>query len=389
VDDRELSNRPFWTLVAIRAAFWLGTALTLLWAPYPGVPPFRAWNGHTDLLFSTFAQWDSVWYLRIAERGYESEQSAAFFPLYPLAARAVGWVFGSALVGGVLVSLVAAGVAAVLLARLARPLLGVDGARDSVLYLALYPFAFVFTAVYAEGLFLALAVGAFLAGVQRRPLLAAGLGAAAVLTRPLGIALLPALVVLLWSRKRWLPVLLALPAALGAFALYLDSRLGDPGAFLNAQGAHWGRRTPTLGPLGGLWEAISAGYHGAAELLLHLPRGGNGFAGYAENDVLATRNVLHLLLLAAAIALTVVAWRRLGPAFGLYSAGVLVIVLNSPAERFPLVSLPRHLLADFPLLLALAAVTRERPQGRLAVLCGFAAVGAVAAVAFSRQIWTA
>ena len=54
------------------------------------------------------------------------------------------------------------------------------GARDSVLLLALYPVAFVFTSVYPEGLFLALAAGSFLAALQGRGLLAGVLAALAV-----------------------------------------------------------------------------------------------------------------------------------------------------------------------------------------------------------------
>jgi hypothetical protein len=64
-------------------------------------------------------------------------------------------------------------------------------------------------------------------------------------------------------------------------------------------------------------------------------------------------------------------------------------VLSAPAEGFPLVSLPRFLLADFPLFLALASLTLERPRARDAVLVAFAALGAVAAAAFARAIWIA
>src|SRR5215208_7650890 len=181
-------------------------------------------------------------------------------------------------ISGVLVSLLAAGIAAVLLARLARPLLGDAGARDSVLYLALYPVAFVFTAVYPEGLFLALVLGSFLAGVRGRSLLAAGLGALAVGTRLIGLALLPALVVLLWRRgdrrrsvARVAPLaLLVVPIVL--FAWHLERAIGDWRAFYRAQSAYWLRDTPLLGPVGGLWQAFSQAGHGALQVLLHLRR---------------------------------------------------------------------------------------------------------------------
>ena len=175
---------PFRTLVWIRVALWLGTAATLLWAPLRrGIPPFSAYGGLSDLVFGTFAQWDAVWYVHVADHGYDSDQVTAYFPLYPLVVRAVAVVTRSTVVAGVLVSLAAAGAAAMLLARLARPLLGERGAHDAVLYLALYPIAFVFTSVYSEGLFLAAAIGSFLAATRGRAWTAGALGGLAVLTR--------------------------------------------------------------------------------------------------------------------------------------------------------------------------------------------------------------
>jgi hypothetical protein len=387
--------RPFWLLIGIRVAFWIGAAVAFLWSPAAvagGNTAFRAYEARSDLLFGTFAEWDSGWYVAIAEHGYESRQSTAYFPLYPLLVRGVSVVTGSTVVSGVLISLLAAGVAAVVIAELARPLLGARGARDSVLLVALYPAAFVFTSVYTDGLFLALSAGAFLAASRQRPWLAGVLGGLAVSTRLLGLALVPALLLLLWPRARSprellrpLP-LVALPAALGAYALYLDRHFGDWNVFGEAQREFWQRHTPTLGPLGGLWEAADFAYHGAAQLALHLPRTGETFDRF---DQIAVWFVLHFLLLLAAIALTWVAWRRLGAAFGLYSVTTLVVLLSSTVTWFPLASLPRYLLADFPLFLALASLLLNRPQARTIVLCSFAAVGAIAAVAFSRHVWIA
>jgi hypothetical protein len=390
---------PFWTLVGIRCAFWVGTALTLLWQRpnFSAVdrdltlPSFQAYDAHTDLLFNAFSQWDAGWYLNIAENGYRGEQAAAFFPLYPAVVHAVAWVTQSALVAGVLVSLVSAGVAAVVIARIARMLLGERIARDSVLYLALYPVSFVFTSVFSDGLFLALAAGAVLAAMRDRPWLAGLLGGLAVGTRLIGLALLPALVILLWP-ERWSPravlrfaPLALLPAAVGLFALYLDRQLGNAWAFVDAQSDYWLRHTATLGPVGGLWEAIEMGGRGSLQVLRHLPRA----AEIRVEDEQGARNALHLLLLLAMLWLTWVAWKKLGPAFGLYSVAYISVVLSSPIDYFPLTSLPRFVIGDFPLFVALAALTAERPRAREIVLIVFAAVGAVAAVGFSRHAWVA
>src|SRR5438552_5766746 len=142
------------------------------------------------------------------------------------------------------------------------------GDADTVLFVALYPIAFVFTAAYSDALFLALAAGSFLAATQRRPLLAGVLGGLACATRLVGLALLPALLVLLWPRRRrdvlGLVPLVLLPAAVGAYALYLDHRLGDAWAFLRVQSVFWHRHVHAAGPLGGLWLAVEFGYLGAS-----------------------------------------------------------------------------------------------------------------------------
>jgi hypothetical protein len=372
--------------------YWIGAALALLWLPLRSVvAPFRAYEARTDLLFNTFAQWDAQWFVHIADHGYDSKQATSFFPLYPLLVHALSWVVRSTVVAGVLLSVVAAGVAAVLIVEIARPLLGPGGARDSLLLVALYPLAFVFTAVQSDALFIALSAGAFLAALRGRAWIAGICGGLAVATRLVGLALLPALLLLLWPRRRRELVrvapLLLIPDALAGYMLYLHEHVGDWLAFQHAQQIYWHRRTPPLGPLSGLWESIESGRRGAAELVLHLPRGQGGVHGYVAREQVATWNAIHLLLLLAALALTWVAWKRLGPAFGLYSLATLALVLLSPPAYFPLASFDRYLLADFPVFLALAALLRDHPRARQIVLFTFAAVGAVAAVGYSRKVW--
>jgi Mannosyltransferase (PIG-V) len=377
--------------LAIRVGFWVGAAVTLIWSPIRNPadrPPFRAWFALGDTLFNTFAQWDSQWFLHIARHGYDSKQATAFFPLYPLLVRGVAEVVRSDVVAAVLVSLAAGTVAVVVLHKLARPLLAERGATDTVLLVTLYPIAFVFTAAFSDALFLALALGAFLAATQRRPLLAGVLGGLACGTRLVGLALLPALAVLLWDRRRPLALvpLILLPAAVGTYAVYLDHHVGDPWAFMHAQGVFWLRHVHGGGPFTGLWLALRDGYQGAAELARHLPRAP---AAPKHNDQWSSWNVIQLLLLVAAIWLTWIAYRRLGPAYALYSATTLLIVLTSPADVVPLVSLPRFLLADFPLFLALASLCETRPRLRSSVLVGFAAIGGAAAAGFAHHVWIA
>jgi len=393
---RALDTGPFWTFLWIRVAFWFGTTVTLLWSPLrQNIPPFSAYGPRSDLLFGTFAQWDTGWFIRIAERGYDVKENSAFFPVYPLVVRGLAAVIGSHLVAGVLISLAAAGVACLLLVELARPLLGDRGATDAGLYFALYPVAFVYTSVYADGLFVALTVASFLAALRGRPWIAGVCGGLSVATRLVGLALGPVLLLLFLKQQRGRRDLVApfavllLPAALQGYRFYLDRHFGDPDAYLHVLRAHWFRAPPRLGPIGGWWDALVAGWHGVGTLLHHLPPLSGAPGGLTQADQLAAWNIVHLALLFAVLWLTWVAWRELGWAFGLYALTVDVALLSSVVNKFPLQSVPRYAMANFPLYLALAVVTQRRPRLRQTVLIGFGAVGAVAAVGFARDVWIA
>ena len=387
---------PFWTMTAIRVGFWLAAIVALLWTPvHHDIAHFPADGPHLSLVFNTFAQWDSGWFIRIAEHGYDVKQSSAFFPLYPLVVRGLAEVLGSTVIAGVLVSLAAAGLAAIAVFKIAQRLVGEAVASDSVLLLALFPLAFVFTAVYSDALFLALAGWSFWAALRRQALLASLLGGLAVATRPTGLALLPALLVLLWPREWTLRAtlqplaLICIPAALAAYALYLHFHFHDAGAFYHSQNVFWLRETPRLGPLQGAWDALHTAEQGAAELVRHLPADAGYPGGFEKAQQRSAWNVLQLLVLLAAAGLTWLAWKRLGVAFGLYSIAVIAIILSTPAAVVPLVSVPRLLIADFPVFIALATVVATRPRLRLGIIIGFAAIGGIAAVAFSRGVWIA
>ena len=292
-----------------------------------------------------WARWDSDWYLKIAQDGYSWPSSTpAFFPLYPLLVGMLGRILvGHYLLAGVIVSLAAAAGAFVLLYRLALPLLGEDGARRAVLYLAFFPTALYLGAVYSESLFLLLALATFLLAEQNRfgwSGIAAGL---ALLTRPAGLALLPAVVVFAWRAPRRPNALARIAVAPVLFLLYplaLWLWIDRPLAFLDAQETVWRRTLSPLGPLGGLWAAA--------------------------RDPAAP----EILFLLAITALSVLAWRRFGSAYGLYALVAIALPLAAPADEQPLLSITRFGLVVFPALLALADLAARRWVHRVALgLC--------------------
>ena len=382
-----------------RLAIWLA-ALFALYAFEPGRNPDAArWDDPSvthDLgaVTDVWARWDSVWFLRIAEHGYEhlSSSATAFFPLYPAAVGLVGRVLlGHYVLAGIVVSLTTGLATFVLLYRLAEDKIGADGARRAVLYLALFPMALFLQAVYSESLYLMLTVVAFLAA-ERRRFLGAGLACGlALLTRPVAVALLPALAIFAWRSaqpRRNLAQLAVAPLVFATYPLLLWAQRGDPWTFLHAEG-YWSRKVSPAGPLGGAWDGLRAGWAGVRQLASgsHVHSYWPEVQGTDPMRVAAV-NLECLAALGLFTLLAIVAWRRFGAPYGLFSALSLAIPLSMPSDRWPLLSLPRLGLGIFPLFLALAVIG-GRPRVHTAIVSVSALFLGVAIVQWALWQWVA
>jgi hypothetical protein len=334
-----------------------------------------------NLLVAPFARWDSVWYLAIAQGGYEHEATrTAFFPLYPLILRGPGIVIGSDLIAGVLVSLIAFAVALVLLYRLVALELSDELARATVLLVAFCPMAYFFSAVYSESLFLALSLGCILAARTGRWALAGVLGALGAASRNSGITLIVPIVLLFLygpradrprglSRAGWRRVLpvhpvtpalawaLLVPAGLGAYIAYLALTTGDGLAPFHVQQV-WYRHF--AGPFGGVWAASVAAWDGLRQLIHGPPppvyfdrAGGDALMVAGQNLMLFGFLVLGAVALVGTI-------RRLPPAYGGYALAALALPLSYPVSPQPLASLPRYEVVLFPLFMSAAQWTARR-----------------------------
>lgn len=300
-------------------------------------------------------------------------------------------LFGHYVLAGVIISLAACLGAFTLLYRLALPRLGDEGARRTVLYLAIFPFAIFLGAVYSESLFLLCAIASFFFA-ERRQFLGAGIAAGlAWLTRPLGIALLPALVLLAWREPRRGQALLRLAAAPLLFALYplyLWWKADDPLAFVHAEDT-WSRDVSPAGPLGGIWDGLRAGWAGVRQLA-----SGSDATRYwsavqdSDPDRVAMINLAQLAFLALFVLLAVIAWREFGAPYGLFAGLSLAIPLSVPSERWPLLSIQRFGLVVFPLFMALA-VLGSRPRVHTGVVVLSAVLLGVVSAQWALWQWVA
>ena len=221
-----------------------------------------------NILLAGLINWDSGWYIPIAQNGYDP-QSTAFFPLYPLLIRFVSSITGNFYTSGLLVSNVAFLISLFYLYAFTKEEFDDDTAARAIFYLACAPAAFIFSTVYSEGIFLLFLSACFYYSRNGRWLLAGLFGALCSATRVTGIA--AALFILLealwqigirfvpkpWNLKAQIDILhedlILLPnawkgilasilssAGLIAYMVYLNQKFGDPFAFLHAQG-NWNR----------------------------------------------------------------------------------------------------------------------------------------------------
>lgn len=316
-----------------------------------------------DELVAPFARWDSVWFLAIADSGYGDDAARpAFFPLYPLLTRAFGVLVGSSLLGGIVVSSLAFVVALAVLHRLALlELRDERAARFAVLACAFFPTAFFHTAVYSEGLFLALSTGAVYAARTGTWGWAGALGALAAGTRSAGVLLVLPLAILYVQQRReaapgepwWRPGadswwIALVPAGLLLFCGYFLVSGGDARAPFDAQEV-WFREFSA--PFVGVWDGWVAAYEGARQLL-----SGSRMPVYftqAGGDpyVVAQENLVNFAFLLAALPAVVGVVRRLPLAHGAYVVAALALPLSAPVTPQPLMSIARFLAVLFPLYL--------------------------------------
>ena len=227
-DALKIAILPF---LVSRALLGLAAGLANLGLRY-GRPqdPHHVWP------LQPWLSWDAVHYLQIARAGYPAGPGAVedgFFPLLPILLRILGASDWTAVALAFLLGLGGLAVLAGLTARVWDR----ETAVRVTWIAAFWPAALFWSAVYTEGLFLALAAGSLWAAWRGHVAGAAVLGAAAGLLRPNGLMLaLPLLLLLPAGRPR----LAALAPVLGAaaFALYLWSFSGDALAFVGGQAGH-------------------------------------------------------------------------------------------------------------------------------------------------------
>ena len=287
--------------------------------------------------------------------------SANFFPLYAwtswllsLPLRALFNSESAFYIAGLILSSGAFLIGLIAVSRLTTTLAGSAVAERTVWLMALFPFSFFFTAVYADALYFCLAAWCLYLAHAKRWRVACALATLAAMTRIPGFALFPALVLeylrqhdfRVRSLREEVPsgaILALAPAILGT---YFWMRYGDPLAFLHARQTGWNRAVG-LGAFTRDFDYFLSGSilacHGLADCL---------------KEWEPTRTILgywYLLLLPASVALTLQAARTLGVGLSVWALGSIVMSLPNGLD-----GVGRFTSVLFPVFIALAIVLRRR-----------------------------
>ena len=157
-------------------------------------------NWHYSLV-GVWERFDTLWYLRIAQQGYDLPQGVVFYPLYPAAIRIASLAL-PVTVAAILVSTVAAFFFFLGLLRLGRAELADEGRVRMLLLVCVWPTSFVLFAGYAESLLLALILWAVIFARDGRWWPATICGILAGVCRPSGVLVaIPLALLALRSRR--------------------------------------------------------------------------------------------------------------------------------------------------------------------------------------------
>jgi hypothetical protein len=333
-------------------------------------------HGRVWPLDAMFSRWDGGWYLSVLRYGYKGGQiyeqtNVAFFPLYPLIAKAVwhGFAIQKMVTAAVSVSVVCFGGALVLFYDLVRRRYSSSIARWATVLLGFNPFGLFFGLVYTESLYLLLSVGVFWLTERRWFWWAAAAAGVATASRPQGV-ILALMVVARWlwlkrlelSRAGWRTVRVALQAlAMGlvgvsglvVFGVYLQLHNHDALAFAHVQ-VYWGR----IG-MSNLWPALW------------------GFAEGVRHHTIASSILFSDLIWYASIAAGLAGGLLLLRQREYWYAAYVALGVFVPLSSGSIEGMDRYVMVLFPIYIAVVVALHEGWERRLAVLAsGLAFVAA-------------
>ncbi len=346
---------PLMAFIVTRIIIFLAAYLTEV--AFPGIIGEGLYHVDPGNVFlDVWARWDSGFYLSIINEGYSfvvgQQSNVAFFPLYPLLVNLFSVITGNVLLAAVVVSNACLLGALIFLYKLTELEFDEETAGRTVFYIAAFPTAFFFSAVYTESTFLLFSIGALYFARKQEWGWAVVMGLLCSMSRIVGVISF-GVIGLEWLRyhgwtfstihkpSAWknmlngiksdwanLAIIFIVPLGLVSYMVFLYINFNDPVAFSTVQSA-WGREQ--IGPVAVLMR----------DLRLFLS------GDFLRGDIWYHIG-LDLLPAFAVLASLIWMWRRLGESYAILSALSILIPLNSGSQ-----SLSRYVLVVFPFFMLL------------------------------------
>jgi hypothetical protein len=330
--------------------------------------PVESWMGLSfpdHQWIDGFVRWDSFWYQAIVDPnprflpvGYSH---ANFFPFYAWVSWLVAQPFRAFLdfehaffAGGLIVSSLSFLLALKAVDRIATAIAGPEVATRALWLIAVFPFSFFFTAVYADALYFCLCAWTLALALEGRWYAACALAVLASLTRIPGVALVPALGLEYLRQHGWrigpprkaliCAVILALAPI--TIASYYQLRYGHPLEFVRARQAGWKRASGV--------EGYSRDFrYFFAKPMFPCSGVGDCLREFAPTRVLLGATYLALLPISAALVL--INRQKLGVALTVWALTSILISLPNGFD-----GVGRFTAVLFPVFISAAMLLRNR-----------------------------
>ncbi len=143
--------------------------------------------------FTFIERWDANHYINLIEKGYIAYQEngehlfLVFYPFYVWVVRALTVVIHNTLIAGVIVSSLCYAGACCFIYKIAEYFYNPKIAKDTLVYLSVFPYSFFFGLLYTESLFLLMTSAACYYVIKRKWLMFSIFGICASLTRMTGV----------------------------------------------------------------------------------------------------------------------------------------------------------------------------------------------------------
>jgi hypothetical protein len=287
-------------------------------------------DGFLYALLGVWERFDTLWYIHIAQHGYDRPAAIVFYPLYPLLIRVATWLIHPPLAAALAVATLAAFFSFWGLQQLLELDYPRSTAIRAVFLAGIWPASCILLAGYAESLVLAFTVWSLYFARQERWYLAGLLGFLGGASKAVGcFVALPLAWIGLRQRtwRCWTAGLALAPPA--AFALW--NRLSGFGSVNDVYPRYWA--VTVRFPLVTLAHCLAKFFTGGAD-------------------------VLFLLNFGALVAIGCLAWKSARTDYKLYTAALILLFLTKHADPLLNETL-RYVLVVFPAFLGLALVVKR------------------------------